>query len=572
MKEQLPLTILFSKNIFKRLRATKTAWKGCLYGLQTIDTYYILGYTIGDLPDDEGSDRIKDGFHTVRESLPANLKHLGHLAVDVNQLPKPEDILLKGNISGSCIVLSFCLDADQMPSVGVMTQSDGFQECPYEILENTDLLEKMLLFRVRYQATIAVEPSEEGVSELSGRIREQLSASRVAFMTAGEDFITAHGKAVKSQKKVKDLELSGKDFSYEGRTIFCEVLSCRIREAASFQNRSTMKIKFTEGKILYPLTLEGISLIHEEMGREKLHATLWDSLEQSMSLLEKTLKQQFEKTSRIEACRPYVVKIQDFTHPCVCFWPRNADEADPVLKDRRRELHKIFGLPLTRPFFRKTNSYREIHPEVLQNTHVGLKGALQGGQQYLVQGVYSYYHYMQQGFNDNGWGCAYRSFQTIFSWFRHQGYTDHPVPTHKNIQEALVTLGDKQKSFLGSTQWIGSTEVGLCLEKFLNVSSRIMFCQSGSELVHKGAELAMHFESQGTPIMIGGGVLAHTIIGVDFNRLTGETKFLILDPHYTGSEDLHTIQQKGFCSWKTGNFWDKKSYYNLCMPIRPVIF
>uniref|UniRef100_A0A1B0GQK0 Uncharacterized protein n=1 Tax=Phlebotomus papatasi TaxID=29031 RepID=A0A1B0GQK0_PHLPP len=31
----------------------------------------------------------------------------------------------------------------------------------------------------------------------------------------------------------------------------------------------------------------------------------------------------------------------------------------------------------------------------------------------------------------------------------------------------------------------------------------------------------------------------------------GETRFLILDPHYTGAEDLHTIQQKGFCNWKT---------------------
>ena len=42
----------------------------------------------------------------------------------------------------------------------------------------------------------------------------------------------------------------------------------------------------------------------------------------------------------------------------------------------------------------------------------------------------------------------------------------------------------------------------------------------------------------------GGGVLAHTIIGVDFNELTGDVKFLILDPHYTGSEDIKTIVNK----------------------------
>ena len=43
---------------------------------------------------------------------------------------------------------------------------------------------------------------------------------------------------------------------------------------------------------------------------------------------------------------------------------------------------------------------------------------------------------------------------------------------------------------------------------------------------------------------VGGGVLAHTILGVDFNDVTGDIKFLILDPHYTGGEDLKTIQDK----------------------------
>jgi len=42
----------------------------------------------------------------------------------------------------------------------------------------------------------------------------------------------------------------------------------------------------------------------------------------------------------------------------------------------------------------------------------------------------------------------------------------------------------------------------------------------------------------------GGGVLAHTILGVDWNEATGYVKFLILDPHYTGTEDLRIIQDK----------------------------
>ena len=42
----------------------------------------------------------------------------------------------------------------------------------------------------------------------------------------------------------------------------------------------------------------------------------------------------------------------------------------------------------------------------------------------------------------------------------------------------------------------------------------------------------------------GGGVLAHTILGVCFNDSTGELKFLILDPHYKGGEELKIIQDK----------------------------
>jgi len=39
--------------------------------------------------------------------------------------------------------------------------------------------------------------------------------------------------------------------------------------------------------------------------------------------------------------------------------------------------------------------------------------------------------------------------------------------------------------------------------------------------------------------MIGGGVLAFTMIGVSINEENlEESKFLILDPHYTGVDDL----------------------------------
>lgn len=94
-------------------------------------------------------------------------------------------------------------------------------------------------------------------------------------------------------------------------------------------------------------------------------------------------------------------------------------------------------------------------------------------------------------------------------------------------------------------------------------------------------ELARHFGEHGTPVMMGGGQLAFTILGVDWNERTGQVKFLILDPHYTGGEDLKTIQGKplamqGYratpCGWRSADTFAKHSFYNLCLPSRPNIY
>lgn len=92
------------------------------------------------------------------------------------------------------------------------------------------------------------------------------------------------------------------------------------------------------------------------------------------------------------------------------------------------------------------------------------------GQVALVQGTYTYHHYMQDHFDDSGWGCAYRSLQTVVSWFVNQGYANCNIPTHQEIQQALVDIGDKQQSFVKSKKWIGSLEVSYCLNKLIGVS------------------------------------------------------------------------------------------------------
>lgn len=94
-----------------------------------------------------------------------------------------------------------------------------------------------------------------------------------------------------------------------------------------------------------------------------------------------------------------------------------------------------------------------------------------------------------------------------------------------------MDVGDKQASFVGSCQWIGSIEVQAVLSHLLGVTSKIMFVRcvgglearvaiysvsplrlchnglipfsQGSDLGSKGRELANHFLTEGTPIMIG---------------------------------------------------------------------
>ena len=49
-----------------------------------------------------------------------------------------------------------------------------------------------------------------------------------------------------------------------------------------------------------------------------------------------------------------------------------------------------------------------------------------------------------------------------------------PVPSHRDIQQALVDVGDKEPSLVGSQQWIGSFEVSTCLNHLMGVSEVIM--------------------------------------------------------------------------------------------------
>lgn len=278
-----------------------------------------------------------------------------------------------------------------------------------------------------------------------------------------------------------------------------------------------------------------------------------------------------------------------FLHPVTAIYDLSFGETEIKQVELRKRLHVRLKLSLDRPMVRAANalmlgSTDDVSGSCttkkgtmrLINVHAGLSiSGIAGGQMSLLQGSYEYYHYLQDDFDDNGWGCAYRSLQTIISWFRLQQYTSVDVPSHRKIQETLVEIGDKEPSFIGSREWIGAIELGFVLDKLLGVSCKILNVRSGAELPEKCRELALHFQTQGTPIMIGGGVLAYTLLGVDYNELTGDCAFLILDPHYTGADDLRLIQANGWCGWKKAvstkgkEFFLRDKFYNLLLPQRP---
>lgn len=255
----------------------------------------------------------------------------------------------------------------------------------------------------------------------------------------------------------------------------------------------------------------------------------------------------------------------------------------------RREVHDALALPADHRLLRRGNRlfatggggqmaaavFDGGWPGRLSDVHVGMKGHGMEGDDvsmHLVDGSYLYCHYLQDRMSDSGWGCAYRSLQTLISWCATQGYStlcNGVLPTHAEIQQALVAVGDKPATFVGSNEWIGANEVCYALEKLADLESKILHVSRGSEMGERARELALHFDEQGSPVMVGGGVLAWTILGVARNARTGAAKFLILDPHYEGRDDVRTIQRKGWVGWKGSDIFRDSAFYNLCMPQRP---
>ncbi|XP_041842669.1 inactive Ufm1-specific protease 1 [Melanotaenia boesemani] len=190
-----------------------------------------------------------------------------------------------------------------------------------------------------------------------------------------------------------------------------------------------------------------------------------------------------------------------------------------------------------------------------------------------IKGDYLYFHYGCDGQDDRGWGCGYRTIQTMASWLCHNvpqhKNNNKPVPCLLDIQQALVAMGDKPKTFLGSRDWIGTFEASLVLDYFYDVPCKLVHVRGGGTELENVAveELHQHFEKHGSPVMMGGDRdnSSKGVLGV----YTGNkgSYLLVADPHYYGCQLEKTeLQRRGWVAWKRVSSLDQSSFYNLCMP------
>lgn len=81
---------------------------------------------------------------------------------------------------------------------------------------------------------------------------------------------------------------------------------------------------------------------------------------------------------------------------------------------------------------------------------------------------------------------------------------DRKVPDHREIQRILVACKDKKPDFVGKNGWIGAIELSVVLDYLLGISCKILTCQMGQDVSEFNRQFVRHFETHGTPVMIGG--------------------------------------------------------------------
>jgi len=497
------------------------------------------------------------------------------------------------------IVLCLWPDKETFSSSVFMITQDGISKVTREAEDSSEkefFTDEFIRYRLIGQIPINVLLTSDGDSELHSelsheqtRIQQLIQGGDLVFSFCNNSVLLQSGGALVGYEQFVTCETCGDLYTSLSRktssdslgrkakknqSILPMSLLLRASSESNYENQFAPIIRHKTGSfnsIRVSLPIDIVIDVENTLSMFGLYNMLNNAVMKQLESLFDCLHTHVTNNS-LHSPEVFHFQIPCISLPVTVVYPSGVQEKD--LENQRKELHNRLCLPTTKPLFRRAAANIFLSSTTpsgyLLNPHIGVSQHLvKNIKQCLVQGYYSYHHYMQDRFDDDKWGCAYRSLQTLVSWFKYQGYTEKEVPSHQVIQQVLVDINDKPKKFVGSKQWIGSFEVSFVLDNYLGVTSKFINVNAGSELSSVGQQLSHHFLTQGTPIMIGGGVLAHTILGVAYSELTGDICFLILDPHYTGGEDLKTIQDKGWCGWKDMKFWNQTAHYNLCLPQRP---
>ncbi|KAH3840575.1 hypothetical protein DPMN_114025 [Dreissena polymorpha] len=559
---------------------------GCklVFGVQSSTTSYVLGCV------SVSEDPVKR-LNYVHTLLPGGVQVLGILSADADPVSKHRDVLNCIDQETSRLIITVKKGQTQIDSVHEFSADGDCVQLQWT-LEHIDLPSICVVARTRCQISLAFPLPEKGkwqdslntaIENIKTGIASQstmfrLEQANVLLCSSGcyglPDDSSIHSlvdmvgdeNAIQTRRKEKKQVT----LLFEVYTDMCNGCSEKVPSCSPVISYKTGPVKVTN----LLLNLDTVTLLPTSAHISDVSKGLSVSLQRQLVAMETCISQHSKLKSFV---KPKSYHCKPLLSDCVfsVIYPDSFDNKQLELE--RKQLHECLCFALDRPLFRRVNrfTFPGSHDNTggyLVNVHEHVpRSKVTGGTMCCVQGSYTYHHYMQDRFDDNKWGCAYRSLQTLVSWFRLQGYNDTEIPSHHTIQQTLVDIGDKEPSFVGSRKWIGSMEVSFVLDTLLGVTSKILSVSSGAEMSSKGRELQSHFQTQGTPIMIGGGVLAHTILGVDYDEVTGNIAFLILDPHYTGAEELKIIVDKGWCGWKGPDFWDQHAHYNMCLPQRPCV-
>ena len=198
-------------------------------------------------------------------------------------------------------------------------------------------------------------------------------------------------------------------------------------------------------------------------------------------------------------------------------------------------------------------------------------------EKYQVIGSHKFFYYKCDGIDDIGWGCGYRTLQTMCSWIRLKLLENYKiknitkdvkeVPTILEIQKILVKCEDKPQNFVGSRDWIGCFEASIVIDVLYDIPCKILHSIPG-RLSDNLSELKSYFKNVKSPIMMGGDLdnASKGVLGFCENSAE-QCYFLIANPHLYTNQPLDKKKVNELVSWiDVNDLKNNYSFYNFCMP------